>query len=327
MTDLLVFNHHSLPFSTKAQAEDAIPEFLEICIKCKNIGLNTILVDDTVDGNWFRLKLFENYYWQDWYNTHQKDNAYTDIVRAFRSIKTSQPLFSPEDIEKHVDLYEVEFQNKKNCSALVAASWNEAPITSFPSDAVWQQSPLRIIKRMLNQDGDIEERSDNIVNFYSIAVYESLKSDFLFKRNQALIQGADIYKQWTTLYPDLQHCGKVREQLMRWSAATTILSQVKDALTILNQLSELWKNGDIRDYSHDHLKALGLNHKVTGESEGVRNNSDLRREREFHLPNGEKAFFQNHIKISNGYRIHFYPDEKNRKIVVGYIGKHLRLPS
>ena len=48
MNSLLVFNHHSLPFDSKEHAEDSIPEFLRLCIRSQNLGLNTILVDEAI---------------------------------------------------------------------------------------------------------------------------------------------------------------------------------------------------------------------------------------------------------------------------------------
>lgn len=61
---------------------------------------------------------------------------------------------------------------------------------------------------------------------------------------------------------------------------------------------------------------------ISGEGETVKQNPILRAFREFEI-NGQKEFFEKHIKnLSNGYRIHFF--EKNEKIYIGYIGKHLK---
>jgi hypothetical protein len=67
MTPCLVFNHHSLPFATVNDADNAIPDFFKVCIRSQNVGLATIIVDGIVDRNWFRLELAEGYFWQDWH--------------------------------------------------------------------------------------------------------------------------------------------------------------------------------------------------------------------------------------------------------------------
>ncbi len=324
MSAILVFNHHSLPFTNKNEADSTIPEFLKICIKCKNIGLNTILVDDSVDVNWFRLELSDGYYWQDWYTQHN-DNANRDLARVFRSIKTNQPLFTEDDISNHVDLYEVEFQGETDFSALRAASWNESPLASFPSNGIWENSPLSVIVRTLNEKDEIEEKPCEIMNFHSLEVFETLEPILLYDRNKSIRQGSDMYNRWDKLFPYLENCGKVREQLVHWSASNTIFTQVIESLTVLNSYSEKWFEGAIEIFSYDSLRELGLNHKVSGESDSVKNTPSLRKEREFWLLSGVKNFFESHIKISNGYRIHFYPDPTTKSIFIGYIGAHLKL--
>ena len=57
----------------------------------------------------------------------------------------------------------------------------------------------------------------------------------------------------------------------------------------------------------------------------VKQTPKLKKERLFYLPNGNSVFFENHVKLSKGFRIHFFPDPKNEIIYIGYIGKHLKL--
>ena len=71
MTTYMVFNHHCFPFDSQEKAEDALPDFLKLCLRAQNIGLDTILMDDSVDKTWFRLELSSGYFWQDWYKKIQ----------------------------------------------------------------------------------------------------------------------------------------------------------------------------------------------------------------------------------------------------------------
>ncbi len=236
-----------------------------------------------------------------------------------------QPFFSREDINKNVDLFEVEFKEEKGYSALKAASWNESPLVSFPSAVLWKKSPLLILVRTLDQDEKIHEMEKEIFNLFSLEVYGKFSPVFLKERNTLLKRSHDIYSQWRNLFPYLTYCGKVQEQLLGWSASNSVLGQVLESLTALNTFCEQWNNGSIKEYTHERLRASGLNHKISGESESVRKNETLKKERIFWLPDGRKAFFENHIKLTQGYRIHFYPDPSLRTIYIGYIGKHLRL--
>jgi hypothetical protein len=38
MTAYLFFNHHSLPFDSQEKAEEALPDFLTLCLRAQNVG-------------------------------------------------------------------------------------------------------------------------------------------------------------------------------------------------------------------------------------------------------------------------------------------------
>lgn len=325
MTDSLVFNHHSLPFPHRQHAENAIPDFLKICVKAKNAGLRTILVAETTDHTWFRLELAPGYFWQDWHNTHL-EGEHRDVIRAFRSIATQSPLFNSDDIDAGADLFEVSLDGRGDYTAIRAAAWHESPLVSFPATRPWNVSPLTVKICMMNlETEELEHKTIEIPNFHSYTVLESYLPELFRQRDVAISSGRDIVTQFESLYPGLMLCGKAATQLNRWSASSTILNQVKRSLLSLNKFALEWQEDKISYYSVNLLHKIGLPFRVSGESETVCNNPVLKREREFWLPNGRKEFFEQHIKMNAGYRLHFYPDNNTREIYVGYIGPHLKL--
>jgi hypothetical protein len=120
----------------------------------------------------------------------------------------------------------------------------------------------------------------------------------------------------------LEFCGKTQKQLQKWSHGGILLSQVKKVLTCLNSYVENMKKG-IWNYSHQKLREHGLNYEVSGESSSVYQDEKLRKPRTFSLPSGEEKYFENHIKLPSGYRLHFFVDDENRQVFIGYIGSHL----
>ena len=327
MTAYLVFNHHSLPFDSLEKAEEALPDFFKLCLRAQNIGLDTILVDDAMDKTWFRLELSRQYFWQDWHNKIQSgdDKVAIEQVRAFRSIATHQPFFSTKDINDNVDLFEVSLDGNASFSAIRAAAWHEAPLAGFPTRAPWLASPLTVIVEELDQAGDIRQRSLDLMNFFSLEVFEQCSNELLEKRNALIRSGRALFDEKERLFPGLVFCGKAPQQLRHWSAEPSILDQVKEALTVLNRFCGVWGEAEYPEYRHDVLRGLGLNHEVSGESSTLLNNRKLKAEREFWLPTGKKEVFQNHIKLNKGFRLHFFPDHHSKKIFIGYIGPHLRL--
>lgn len=325
MTDRLIFNHHSLPFVHRDHAEAAVPDFLKICIAAKNVGVKTILIDEAVDPSWFRLALAPEYAWQDWYDQHA-DGPNRDLVRAFRSIVTQAPFFNAEDMSEGADLFEVSFEGNRDLVAISAAEWHESPLVSFHTGAPWNTSPLSVTVSQLNPSTEeLETKASEIRNFYSFSVFEQYLPELRKQRNAALRSGKEIVNQLDTLFPRIELCGKAKQQLTNWSASTTLLSQVKDSLLVLSQFAMKWNDGEFIEYTADTLRDIGLSFKVSGESTTVRSTPKLRKQREFWLPTGKQAFFEQHVKMSSGYRLHFYPDAECKQIYVGYIGSHLKL--
>jgi hypothetical protein len=137
--------------------------------------------------------------------------------------------------------------------------------------------------------------------------------------------GKEILEKQEQFFPNLTFCGTAPQQLNTWSANKTILEQVKESLSSLNTFCEKWASGIYQGYRHEFLRDVGLNHKVSGESETVMNDQRLKGQREFWLPEGRKEVFENHVKLSNGHRLHFFPENQTKHIYVGHIGPHLKL--
>lgn len=324
MTSCIVFNHHALPFAAVEDADACIPDFLKVCVKSQNVGFSTVIVDESIDSDWFRLELANGYFWQDWHGKNQNDEN-KDLIRAFRSIATRQPFFSIENMRDGADLFEVSLEGDSSFSALCAAAWHEAPLVSIPTRSPWLSSPLQVEVTTLDEAGELAKYRLDILNFYSLESFEREVDQLRNQRNTLVNSGKEILETKEMFFPNLIFCGNAPQQLNSWSASKTILNQVKESLTSLNTFCEKLKDGTYDCYTSEALRDVGLNHRMSGESDTVMNTPRLRSQREFWLPEGCKKVFENHIKLSNGYRIHFYPGNGAKHIYIGHIGPHLRL--
>ncbi len=284
-----------------------------------------ILIDQSVDSSWFRLELAPGYFWKNWHDQHQTGTD-RDIIQAFRSIATQSPLFNSNDMTDGADLFEVSFNGNSDYNTVRVAAWHEAPLISFATRYPWDISPLKIsIVRMNPKTAVIVNESGEIQNFYDYSTFSNYLPTLLERHNALLSSGREIVNNFHDSYPGISLCGKAIQQLNNWSGSPTILNQVKQSLNRLNQFTNEWHNGIFKSYNCEFLRKLGLSFQVSDESESVKNSPRLRREREFWLPSGCKKFFKHHIKLSLGYRLHFYPDDESKKIYIGYIGPHLKL--
>ena len=323
MTSVLVFNHHSLPFASSADADRAIPDLLKICLKARNSGISPILVDERIDRTWFRIELAKDYFWQDWQGRNR--NSSRDLITAFRSIATKQPFFDENDISEGSELFEVSFNGNTDLPAVRAAAWHEAPLVSFPTRVPWQSSPVTVEVRTLNEDAQLAVCSSDLTNFFSYQQTLAELEQLLVQRLASIAGGCDLFEKRQTLFPTLIFCGRSIEQLLQWSAGMTLIKQVAEALKSLDLFCEKWRKGIYPEFRPEYLKENGLNRHVSGESDSVKQNPALRILREFFLPTGHKKLFEHHIKLTKGYRLHFYADQTEKSIYIGYIGLHLRL--
>ncbi len=99
-----------------------------------------------------------------------------------------------------------------------------------------------------------------------------------------------------------------------------IFNQIIDRLQELDRYSSKWLQGAFSIKDINGQTALN----ISDESDTVKNNEKLRRERYFTLPDIGGQYCYLHIKTGD-LRFHFYPDNKSHTVYIAYIGPHLSL--
>ena len=95
---------------------------------------------------------------------------------------------------------------------------------------------------------------------------------------------------------------------------------ISDLRKLNEFINTTWDKGDfpIDIFSN----ATGV--AASDETKKTKNDPDCQRERLFSIPGLGSIYCFLHIKISNTYRIHFYPNPTDKKVYIPYIGKHLK---
>jgi len=300
MVKFALLNELSLLFNNTEEADSSFLEFFTIARELKSRGIDKIRVDRDLKS----FEIVSNVYFQQ-YLGQMKNRELRDRLRAFLAnqiISIDSPLIK-EDEEESNELfaYEYYYSGVVTQGALACAFiWNSLVI-SFNSSIEWDRDYIEITREDIG--GNLESFSvRNILHENHLVSH----NDFFEELKQFII--ADITPQnfWEKRDELFQSkivlCDEIKSEVKNMDSHIFV-----QALSILLDL--------------DNSKRLLSDYTISRESETVSNDPNLRRLREFNI-DGKKEFFQKHIKnLSNGYRIHYF--EKNGKIYIGYIGKHL----
>ncbi|PNI00100.1 hypothetical protein [Vibrio diazotrophicus] len=325
MSNGIVLNHHSLPFASKEDADNGLLAFFTVLKVCRTAGLKILLVDDDQDKSLMGLELANGYFVRNWFASAGKVAELADWCRFLKSLETKQPLFETVDIESVGDTVEVGLPEEgSGKQVLLAAFYFETFLASFTALAAWANSHIKVW--VFELGATPEQRGETLLNL-SDSVSLGVHGDELKQRRNALLKTAkDIWLQRADLFPHITLLpNQIGTSLQGWSARQDVLLKARDALNVLESFNDKWLADEYVEYRHEYLRDLGLAAEVSGESDSVNNDPKKKKERMFWLDDGRHVYCENHVKLPDGYRLHFYADSANKRIYVAYLGPHLTL--
>jgi hypothetical protein len=307
---------------SKVNSVDEVKEILQQFVKA-NIKAS--------ENNFSELRLYEkdliNLYGISFSNIYNIDNwlsdpdVNSDIQDKFRLIVTSFPLIANDEQDFKLEYskreYSIEFDGHK-CIAhgLGAANLLSTLSISFLTNCFWRESFITLNQYTLSEAAEETYLQVKVRHFYSEDSFDFHK-EWIDSQLQALIiKSADLWTDRQRHFPDILLGDEVEDQL-KYIGLSKKLDQIYDTLKKLNDFAKLWTTGGFS--LSTLISKSGLD--ISGESESTKKRFSV--SRKFKLSNGSKVQFDLHIKLSD-LRIYFLPDEREKKITVGYIGKHLR---
>ena len=138
-----------------------------------------------------------------------------------------------------------------------------------------------------------------------------------FKRwTAAPSNGKELWERRAELFPSLEFCASVEEQICGLAGGEARFKVTAAGLAALQRYCETWESPNF------DIHRLGNGNYASGESKTTLNKySD---ERTFRCPEGEMRVFQWDLK-KDKTRIHFLDLPATKRILVGYVGKHLSI--
>ena len=135
-------------------------------------------------------------------------------------------------------------------------------------------------------------------------------------QSASIRSGWDLVNQAARLYPAVEICDGARSQILAMVGSEGHFGWLLKALTAANREMLDWAGGPF-----PHSKLPG---PATGESSSVMASPQLRRMRCFTIRTGESLLFEHHMKhVGLNMRMHYRVDQVRRRLVVGYVGRHL----
>lgn len=324
MSNGIVLNHHSLPFACKEDAENGLLTFFTVIKVCRAAGLKILLVDEDQDKSLMGLELASGYFVRNWFASACKVAELADWCRFLKSLETKQPLFETVDIES-IGAIEVGLLGEEaGKSVLLAAFYFETFLASFTALTAWVNSHIKVW--VLDLEATPAQREDVLLNLSDSASLDAHGDELIQRRNALLSSAKDIWLQRADLFPHLTLLSnQIGTSLQGWSARQDVLIKARDALNVLESFCEKWLEGEYAEYRHEYLRGVGLAAEVSGESDSIHTDPKKKKERMFWLDDGRQVYCENHVKLPDGYRMHFYADSANKRIYVAYLGPHLTL--
>lgn len=295
MVDFAVFNELSLPFRNEIEAKKNFILFFHILSELSNRNITKIRMEEDFKNYQITEKIsFQQYFGQ------ITDELFQDRLREFITssiISIDTPLIKDEEDEEALLKGNYSFkQDEVFVGGLACCDvWNSIAI-SFNSHLDWKNNFITIKKN----DCDIQ------IMHFCVVGHLATHNDFfedLEKEIKLNITQENFWDKKDEFFPNkILFCKEVEDQIKKLDK--TIFKQ---AISILRDV--------------ENSKKVIYEYSMSSEKETVKKNDKMKTERTFTIDN-QKVFFTNHLKsLSNANRIYFL--EKDNKIYIGYIGKHL----
>lgn len=281
-----------------------------------DLGVARILRTDRI---FYEIPIAPNYLISNWLHDREVD----EVERSFiRSITAKSPYLEDIDPAQSLDaeLYEFIYDGE-SANGLRYAHWLDALAVSMLSHDRWDRNHIENISmECLDPDADQITVTQGIsVRHASRPAHLSAHSTWIaLRRADSLRDGNDIWFRQSELFPSLLFCEPLRRQLRAIHASHQVFKQLKKHLVDLEAYCSNWENGP--------FNAQQLPGKPRTESEATLH--QYGQERTFLCPDGARRLFSWHMNLNPGtWRLHFFPLENEKKIIIGYVGPHLRIVS
>lgn len=311
----VVFNEICLRISasTKDQARDWMNIFVDALTAANDAGLKTL----RTHADFKELILSPDYPMVAWYNDGLVPLEKRDYLLTYASrypvIKPHiQDLDEEHSVRKRSDNGFTGGYEGAEALGLSFAFMLDAIAISILTEDVWDNFEIEF-DRMEEIDDDITEdkvKVKHISRALHIATHQTWISDYY---ENLILDGVSLIQHGSFMYPDIVFCGKSVTQIHALGANDQYFKMLKNELDNMQRYCTEWDD--------NYFNASKYGGRTNTESEATLNQYGY--QRRFLIPGKGHQTFSWHTRLDRNWRIHFFPVPAERKIYVGYVGKHL----
>jgi len=308
MATYLVFNELSAaaPWPERGGARRVLDGFAEILVD-RRIGGRKILVTPSA---FLQLQVSDGYSIGRWLAEFQPGDR--EVRLRVKTLVDRRIVYSDCVPAEHLEARDVEYRfSGEIVYGLSTAALADGLAVSLLSSERWDVARVRIDKAWVEGE-DIQTRTFDVLHAGRSAHLDE-HGDWL-RRTQTPppANGAELWDQRVALFPNLDFCDSVGDQIKTLGGDGSRFRAVARGLRDLQTYCEAWDTGNFDIH--------GLNN-ASGESGPTLDMYS--EERRFRCPDGEYRVFEWHLKRGDT-RIHFFDFPAQKRLLVGYVGGHLR---
>ncbi|MEO5366503.1 MAG: hypothetical protein H7831_09140 [Magnetococcus sp. WYHC-3] len=305
----LFFNELSLnPIAhSRQEARERVSTLLETVRAACQAG---ILRQLRTQEGFKEAQLADGYTWWSW---SQDSEVQRELRQYFKALATRSPFLDGlDDVLNITENFEFSCQNQPS-AGLGAAFISNGLAVSLLSDHSWDADSVSIDIVEIVEDGNIREFFKDIPHASHLRHIDNSHRDWI--RNGLALSvssGIELWHKSATFFPSLVFCDAVQDQMS--GLPTEALSPILRGLFCLENYCQGWTSG-------------GFNQDLLGCASSPESGSTKQQygqERTFLCPGGISRLFSYHVKPGQPWRIHYDPSIGPGKILVGYVGRHLR---
>ncbi len=234
-----------------------------------------------------------------------------------KALTTKSPFLtdiSNPKIENLLDSSEFKHQGVQADGLGIAYLYNALSI-SLISELCWDSKHLKIEFTQIDEDGNI---IDEIIEITHASRRKHVQEHIIWIKERIwtnVNDGLELWHRRLELFPHLEFCERVSQQLECLGTGNLILRQIMKRLCELEDYCNSWTDGA---FNYDYLPC-----KVSVESDSRLNK--FKNELTFQCPDDKMRVFSLHTRMTPGaWRLHFCVELGPGKILIGYIGSKIQ---